>query len=73
MAEKKTHQIAVHLSEVTRLRVRRFAEHEGMTESEYVHLLIQNDIAKKISTLRMLQSMLEVDGTISFEGSEKND
>ena len=70
MAEKKTHQIAVHLSDSARIRIARFAEREGLTASEYVHRLIERDIQSKVDELRMLQTMLEVDGSLSFPGTE---
>lgn len=64
MAEKKLTQIAVHVSDDTKVLVNRFADSAGMTTSEYVHGLIAADISSKRALMETLcDAFRESDGT----------
>jgi predicted DNA-binding protein len=72
MSSKKTKQITVHLPESMYLRVARFAEKDGMADGVYVRNLIASDIQKKLDDLRMLQQLLEVDGSFSSDSADSS-
>lgn len=55
---KKTTSIAVHMSETRRVQLKRFAEREGMSESEYVHRLIEKHIKEKVDEMTLLLEIL---------------
>ena len=72
MHEKKPKQIAVHLSSDRYIQITRFAESEGTSNSQFVAGLVEEFIKGKEHEYRLLQTFLEVDGSLGFEGSESS-
>ena len=70
MGGKKPASIGVHLSDVRKLQVARFAEHEGFnSSSEFIHHLIEKYIESKKHEFNVLRLLLEVDSSLGSMSS----
>jgi len=68
-AEKKLASIAVHLSETRKVQITRMAERAGLTNSEFIHGLIEKHIQDQINEARLILEFLNVEGSVSSESS----
>jgi len=67
--EKKVGNINAHLPPSRELAVRRLAESEGISASEYVNRIIISHLEEKHRQLTILKSALEGDGSMSSDSS----
>ena len=61
--EKKTEALTVHISDTRKLQVKRLAEANGLTASEFICSLIENHLESEKLKFRLLQEVFDFEGT----------
>ena len=67
---KKTTSVAVHMAESRRLQIKRYAEHKGLSESEFVHGLIESHFKELEHEARLVLSFLADQSSMSSDSSD---
>lgn len=57
--EKKTESLTVHISNTRKMQIKRLAESEGLTASEFICSLIDKHLHCELDKFRLLQEVFD--------------